>query len=151
MLCCGAVCGGGAKEGTMQLTCLSLVHFPSDSHVRLGVSPNHLIPSTPSLSFSLCQPRPCGPLTRWGFSQPALPVGSTSLPWFLSIRHLISLVVLFNCFFNSMVVGVPCGLIFCHFWLFIDFRLVVILLLVVQRVSTYPPSWPELSREFFIK
>ena len=41
------------------------------------------------------------------------------------------LVVLVDFFFNSLVVGVPCSLIFWHFWLFIDFRLVVILLLVV--------------------
>ena len=37
-----------------------------------------------------------------------------------------------------MVVGVPCSLIFWHFCLFIDFRLVVILILVgFGRVSTY--------------
>ena len=50
-------------------------------------------------------------------------------------------IALFDCFFNSVVVGVPCGLIFWHFWLFIDFRL------VVQQSEGFlcmPPSWPEL-------
>ena len=42
--------------------------------------------------------------------------------------HLTGLV---DSFFNSLVVRVPCSLIFWHFWSFIDFRLVVILFLVV--------------------
>ena len=60
---------------------------------------------------------------------------------------LIGLVILVDCFFNSLVVGVPCSLIFWHFLLLIDFRLVVILLLVGQgseRFLPTPPSWPEL-------
>ena len=63
------------------------------------------------------------------------------------VRRLTSLVVLFDCFFNSVIVGVPWILIFWHFWLFIDFRLVVVLLLVVQgseRFLPTPPSCPEL-------
>ena len=57
-----------------------------------------------------------------------------------------SLVVLFDFFFNSLVVRAPCSLIFWHFWLFIDFGLVVILLLVVQGSSGFLPtplSWPD--------
>ena len=49
------------------------------------------------------------------------------------VRRLTGLVVLVDFFINSLVVGVPRSLIFWHFWLFIDFRLVVILLLVVQE------------------
>ena len=50
--------------------------------------------------------------------------------------------------FNSLVVGVPCSLIFWQFWLFIVFKLIVILLLVVWGSETFlsmPPSWLELS------
>ena len=64
-----------------------------------------------------------------------------------TVLHLTSMVVLVDFFFNSLVVRVPCSLIFWHFWLFIDFRLVVILLLLVVRGSTgfLPtlPSWPN--------
>ena len=72
---------------------------------------------------------------------------SAASPWFLSVPCLTSLVVLFDYFFNSVVVKVPCSLIFWQFWLFIDFRLVVILLLVVggrEGFLPMPPSWPEL-------
>ena len=60
---------------------------------------------------------------------------------------LTGLVVLFNFLFNSLVARVLCSLIFWHFWLFIDFRLVVIVLLVVQGSEGFlsvPPSWLEL-------
>ena len=52
-----------------------------------------------------------------------------------SPRVLTSLVVLVDFFFNSLVVGVPCSLIFWHFWLFIDFRLVVIPLWLYEEVK----------------
>ena len=67
------------------------------------------------------------------------------------VQCLIGLVVLIDFFFNSFVVGVPCSLIFWRFWLFIDFRLVVILLLVVggsKGSLPTPPSWPELYDTF---
>ena len=70
------------------------------------------------------------------------------LAWVLSVPRLTDLVVLFDYFFNSVVVGVPCSFIFWHFWLFIDFRLVVILLLVVRGSEGFlpmPPSWPNSS------
>ena len=76
---------------------------------------------------------------------------SAASPWFLSVPCLTSLVVLFDYFFNSMVVGVPCSLIFWYFWLFMDFILVVILLLVVCRSKGFIPmlpSWPELLWSF---
>ena len=57
------------------------------------------------------------------------------------------LVVLVDFFFNSLADGVPCSLIFWHFWLVLDFRSVVILLLVVRGSEGFLPmlpSWPEL-------
>ena len=65
------------------------------------------------------------------------------------------LVVLVDFFFNSLVVRVQCSLIFLRSWLFIDFRL-VILLLVVRRSEGFlptPPSWlelPNLSDSFVL-
>ena len=70
----------------------------------------------------------------------------------ISLSWLTSVVVLVDFFFNSLVVGVPCSVIFWHFWLFIDFRLVVILLLVVRGSEGFlptPPSWPDLRYAFF--
>ena len=49
-------------------------------------------------------------------------------------------------FFNSLVVRLPCSSIFWQFWLFIVFKLVVILFLVVQGSEAFlpmPPSWLE--------
>ena len=48
------------------------------------------------------------------------------------VCRLTALVVLVDFFFNSLVVRVPCGLIFWTFLSFIDFRFVVTLLLVVR-------------------
>ena len=51
-----------------------------------------------------------------------------------------------ECFLNSLVVGLPYSLIFWQFWLFFVFKLVVILLLVVQGSKEYLPmplSWLE--------
>ena len=106
--------------------------------MRLGVSPTvvatpyHSPQSTLSLSLPFSQHSPLGPLPCGKFSP------ST---------HLTSLVGLVDCFFNSWVVGVPCSLILWHFWLFIDFRVVVILLSIVRGSEGFlptPPSWPEL-------
>ena len=50
-------------------------------------------------------------------------------------------------FFISLVVGFPCGSIFCQFWLLFVFIFVVVLLLVVQGGTVcllpMPPSWLE--------
>ena len=70
------------------------------------------------------RPQPA-PLTRV-FSEPAQ-----------MVLHLTGLVVLVDFLFNSLVVGVPCSLIFWCFLLFIDFRLVVILLLVVWKAKGF--------------
>ena len=54
---------------------------------------------------------------------------------------------LVDCFFNSLIVGVPCSLI-DFLALLIVFRLVIFLLLVVQGSEGFlpmPPSWPELQ------
>ena len=70
---------------------------------------------------------------------------------FLSVHHLTRLVVLIDCFFNSLVVWVPCSLIFWQFWLFIDLRLIVILLVVPgsEGFPPRPPSWPALWSVFY--
>ena len=63
------------------------------------------------------------------------------------VCRLTGLVVLIDFFVNSLVVGVPCSLISWCFWLFIDFKLFVILLLVVRGSEGFlpmPPCWPEL-------
>ena len=81
--------------------------------------------------------------------QPALPARLAALP-----QVLTGLVILVDFFFNSLVVRVPCSLIFWHFWLFIDFGLVVILLLVVQGSEGFlptSPSWSELKYQHTLK
>ena len=136
----------------MQLPCSSLAHFSKNSHVRLGVSPtsataivhSHLWVCFPLSQLLLCSLLPClslphphGPRSHCDFS---LTVVKHSPPY----QSGCSL-----CFFNSVIVGVPWILIFWHFWLFIDFRLVVFLLLIVWGNEGFlptPPSWPELSR-----
>ena len=117
----------------MQLACSSLAHFSMNSCVRLGDTLNVATPVIAQSALSLSFP-----------VQPAPPTWSTTLP-----QVLTDLVVLVDCFFNSLVVRVPCSLIFWHFWLYIDFWLVVILLLVVRgskRFLPMPPSWPELYK-----
>ena len=92
-----------------------------DSHVRLLVSPfvnpahtaHYLVAASPAHGF------------------PLLVTVFVSLPGH-TVCLLTGLVVLIDFFFNSVIVRVPCSLIFWGFWLFIDFRLVVILLLVVR-------------------
>ena len=129
----------------MWLACSSLAPLSNELLCETGSlshRSNCHSPQPPlSLSFAFSQPYPCSPLPCCGFSEPAHVV-----------RCLTGLVVLVGFFFNSLVVGVPCSLIFWRFWLFIDFRLVVILLLVVQGSEWFlptPPSWPELSHAFF--
>ena len=114
----------------MQLGCWSLAHFSMNSCVRLGASPTVATTVVHSQSESQFLLRPA-PLAQ-----------SAALP-----RVLTGLVVLVDFFFNSLADGVPCSLIFWHFWLFLDFRSVVILLLVVRGSEGFLPmlpSWPEL-------
>ena len=127
---------GGARKGTMQLPCLALA--PLNSLVRLIVSPTRapaIVHSQLSFSFLFSQPHPHGPPPCRRFSLSAL------LVWLVWLT-----------LFNSLVVGVPYSLIFWHFWLFINFRLVVIFLLVVWGSEGFlptPPSWLELSSVTF--
>ena len=124
-----------------------------DSQVRLafsptGGSPHHSPQSVVGLSFA--------------FSQPHLPVQSIASGWFFSagpahtalLWILTGLVVLVDFFFNSLVVAALCSLIFWSFWLFMDIRLVVILLLVVRGSEEFlptPPSWSEFWGTVFLK
>ena len=80
--------------------------------------------------------KPLQPLTRL---QPALPPRSPDSQQFFSASqwHLTGLVVLIDFFFNSLVVRVPCSLIFWCFWLFIDFRLVVILFWLCEEAKGF--------------
>ena len=137
MLCCGAVCEGGAREGRMQLACWALVPLSNSPSCETGSFSHRCNPccspqSALSLSFPFSHPRPLGLLPCHGFfGRPFASLPPTGL------------VGLVDCFFNSLMVGVPCSLIFWHFWWFIVFRLVVILLLVVrgERFLPMPPSW----------
>ena len=84
------------------------------------------------------------PLTGSAASQRFLSAGPALMDCHLT-WVLTKLVVLSECFFNSLVVGALCSLIFWHFCLFLDFILVVILLVVWESkgfLST-PSSWPE--------
>ena len=69
--------------------------------------------------------------------QSALPTLSAA-----SLQVLTGLVFLFDCFFNSLGVGAPCSLIFWHFWLFIDFRLVVTLFWLCEEAKGFSPCFP---------
>ena len=116
----------------------------------LGSSPLSNEPLCETGSFShhsnpCCRPQSALSLS-FLFSQPCPQVPSSHCGFSLS-TCLTSLVVLVDCSFNSLVVRVPHSLIFWHFWLFMDFRLVVIVLLVVRGSEVFlpmPPSWREL-------
>ena len=105
-------------------------------------NPGHSPQSALSLSFPLKSAPPAPPHHSQGLS-PHCSFSESAC----AFRLLTDLVVLVDFFFNSLVVRVPYSLIFWRFWLFIDFRLVVILLLVVRGSEGFlpvPPSWPEL-------
>ena len=79
---------------------------------------------------------------------------SAALPQVLSARLPVSAppTGLDECFFfNSLIVGLPYGSIFCEFWLFFVFIFVVFLLLFVSGSKLYlpmPPSWLEVISNF---
>ena len=114
------------------------VSLPSCSfqyiHMEMWDRPLHQLLPHP-LPGSILQPPPCRM-----FSLPQLPVSAppTSLD---------------ECFFfNSLVVGLPHSSIFWQFWLFLVFKFVVVLLLVVLRSKVYPtmpPFWPEVTKIYF--
>ena len=201
-MCCGTVCGGGVREGTMPHAWLAqlLAGFWS----RPPLPTIKLVPSgTGSHMGGLMYVLgPCGSLQLtllWGWEFLLLP----QPPQLLSVRgfealfpragtlgcavclssQLFLLVYLhtnvgppaatspalssshclamhpfcpgcpspplrpmwMNVFFNSLVIGLPYSSIFWHFWLFLTFKIVV-LLLVVKRGKVHlptPPSWQE--------
>ena len=94
-------------------------------------NPNHSPQSVLSLSFPLTSASPTQPVTGQPASLTRLPCCHGFSELACVVCHLTGLVVLVDFSFNSLVVRVPCSLIVWHFWLFIDFILVVILLLVV--------------------
>ena len=76
------------------------------------------------------------------------PCHESSLPWLPISPPPTGLDECF--FFNSLVVGLSYSSIFCQFCLFIVFKFVVVLLLVVQGGTVYlpmPPSWPEVCNK----
>ena len=107
----------------MWLPCWSLAYFPQSISCETGSFSHcgncHSPQPALSFSFPLSQPLPRSLASLLQLAPS--PWSATSL-WVLSICCLFSLVVLLDCFFNSVVVGAPCSLIFWHFW-FIDFRL----------------------------
>ena len=148
--------GRGQRENNAALLLVSSPNFHEPS-CETGNLSHHGNPCrSPQLalspSFPLSQPCLQSLLPHLGFSQPAPPTQSLPCHWF-SVCHLTGLFGLVDCFFNSLVFRVPCSLIFWHFWLFIDFTLVVILLLVVggsEGFLSIPPSWPELLKGLFL-
>ena len=110
------------------------------SSLQLVLSLKFLIQPAPPDPHSL---KPC-----CGSSQPALTCLHGPPPCYMSPLLACPYPIgLGECFFNPLVVRVPCSLISWHFWLFIVFISVVILLSVVRRSEVFlpiPPSWPEL-------
>ena len=139
-------CGGGAWE-ELWFTCSAVAHFPTNPPVSLRVSPTmanpKILQSALSLGFILASPSHIVlHLTMVCLSQPCPCNPKPHFVLSLSI-HLTGLVGLVDCFFNLLVVGFPCSLIFWYFWLFIDVRLVVILLLLVCRSEGFLPTPPS--------
>ena len=121
------------------------------SRMRLGVSPAVATPQSFTDSFesllSHSASLPClhSPQPHHESSQPALPRLCGPTPCCMtSLPSSTPPTGLGKCFFNPLVVRVLCSLIFWHFWLFIVFRLVVILLVVQGSKAFLPtsPSWP---------
>ena len=88
---------------------------------------------------------PAYPWTNVGLPSPptpASPAWSFALLYILSTRLPVSVpsTSLDECFFNFLVVGVPCSLVFWQFWFLFVFKLVVIFLFACERklsFSTY--------------
>ena len=80
------------------------------------------------------------PSLHFQMSQPLLTCGVCCL--IRQAAHLSPPTCLNECFFKSLAVGVPCSLLFWQFLLFIVFKLVVILLLVVRWSEVFLPTLP---------
>ena len=90
------------------------------------LAPQLFLPVYPNVNVEPpSPPAATGPPPLLTYSPPWLPVSAPPT-------------CLENCFsFKSLVVGLPHSSIFWQFWLFFVFKFVVVLLLVVQRLSTY--------------
>ena len=123
-----------------------IFHFLCWNPVFCRLSRSLVVPS----SLSLCE---CGTIqsARHHLACPVLqplPCHTSSLPPVSNPPTGLG-----ECFFNSLVIGVPCSLIFWHFWLFVVFKLVAILLLVVWGSEAFLhklPSWLELYTIYFL-
>ena len=134
LLYCGAFCGGGVREGRTLLAGL-LCSSPTFQQIFLW-GWEFLPPLQPPQYFIARDFESLVSLS----ANPSSPMWSATLPWVLSTPPA----GLDECFFNSLVVRVPCSLIFWHFWLFIVFKLVVIILLVVQGNEAFLPEASQL-------
>ena len=79
-------------------------------------------------------------------------VHQLALPHVLSPLFSVPPTRLDECFFNSLVVGLPRHLIFWQVWLIFVFKLVVVLLFVVRGSEAFlaiPPSWLEAWKDYF--
>ena len=128
----------------MQLPCLSLVHFPVGLLCETGsISHCGNLSHSPQTPLS---PLKLAPLVQlWGSQLHSLGchVATVFLSWPMQSTALPAWLFWLIFFFNSLVVRVPCSLIFWCFWLFIDFRLVGVLLLVVQGSEGFLPTPPS--------
>ena len=120
---------------------LGLRYIPA---VEPWVSWSVLLPSCSSWSIHM-QMWHC-PLSQSPPRRPG-PVAAT-LPSVLSAHWPVSAppTSVNECFFNSLVVGLPYSLISWQLWLFFVFQFVVVLVLVVRGGTVYlpmSPSWPE--------
>ena len=152
---------------------------PTNSPVRLGVSPTITIPTDlfHSLwfwvfSFLHWNPAFCGPpsspaspglVCSWMWDCPhsppvtALPAPVLQLPPFhvLSALQLISTppTIWLNVFLQLLGCWTSMQMFFWQFRLFLVFKLVVILLLIVQRSKAFlptPPSWPQYYPKWYL-
>ena len=107
---------------------------PTTSPVRLGVSP--AATSTPTgvfnQRFEALFPR-AGALGCEVCFAPPLPLLDSRLPWLPISAPPTDLD---KCFFLiSLVVRLPCGLIFCQFWLFFVFKLLLSFFWLCEEVQ----------------
>ena len=126
LLPCSAVCGGGARQGTVQLAFWTLTPLSNKLSCETGSfsdcgNPRHSTQSALSLGFLFSQPCWCGPPPHW-VCQPS-PCRESCLPGCPSPPLLPVWMNVSS--FISLVVRLPYSLIFCQFWLFFVFKLLL--------------------------
>ena len=138
--------------------------LPTDSPVRLGVSPTTATPTARGFESLVSHAGILGSVVCLGpqlFFRPyphvnvGLPGGpATTLPTWYASHHFAVLprsqlpisappTNMDECIFNCLVVGLPYSSIIWQFWLLFVFKLVVILLFVVQGSEAYLPTLPS--------